>query len=461
MKKHLLYLATVSMAFSFQLNAETRYYASDPDDIYGLLTGISSNGQWAVVSDDDDNIAYFWQLGDPDEFEFIADDALLYEVADNGIAVGALFNEGKYRAAIYNYDTNEWMQLPDHPAVLNEQYARCITPDGRVIAGYEFDYAAVSELGGRYYPVVWVLNEETEEYDIITFNDLLLPDHQGFITECMTPDGKYLGGRLYCAFAAEIPAMIDVEKHEITFWNELEIRIEPFEYKGEIIGEFEEKYIDGFHDTSSVDTFSGEFIGCDRLGNFYGHRTVVYNVSEDGQTGDLVHYACVYNYLSGEWTDVKGVSAFSVGYNDAKTIFATGAKMVVMTDDDKPDIESIYDGLGFKCSDDLSGITNGSADGKVLGGIYPILNPATNEPQYHPFMILLDNPLSGISEIAINHNSDVMILVAKGQIEVANAKSVAVYDLKGRLVSASPSSRVNAGVYVVKADDVTRKVIVK
>ncbi|MBD5355870.1 MAG: T9SS type A sorting domain-containing protein [Bacteroides sp.] len=459
MKKFLLCLS-VATAFSiFPTNAETQYYASDPNEVYGLMNGISRNGRYAVVSDDEDLVAYFWTRDTPDEYEAVDTDALLYDVADNGIAVGAIVDELKFRAAIYNYNTNEWTQLPDHLAVLNEQYAICVTADAKIISGYEYDRDDNPDTGGRYYPVVWTLNEATGDYEITTFNDLILPDHQGFITECMSPDGKFIGGRLYCGAMAEIPAMIDVEKHEITFWNELETRIEPFYYKGEILGYYEEYYIDGYHDTRSDNTFSGEFISCDDNGNFYGHRTVALSVSEDGQDADLEHYACIYNYKTGEWTDILGVTSFSIGY-DAKTMFATDAQMVVI-ENGEDEIESIYTGLGFESSDEISAITKGSADGKVLGGIYGIYNPAKQAPDYHPFMILLDNPLSDISEITIDHNSDIMILVARGQIEVAGANSVAVYDMSGKQVSSSASSNLKAGVYVVKADSVTRKVVVK
>lgn len=459
MKKLLLCLSLATCAFSFPMNAETKYYAADPVEVMGMLNGVSANGCYAVAADDEDNIAYMWNIDSPEDFELVGDKALLYAVADDGMAVGAIFTGTQFRAAIYQND--EWIQLPEHPAVINEQYANCVTADGKIIAGYEFDFAADAEMGGRFYPVVWTLNEATGEYDLNIFNDLVLPDHQGFITECMTPDGKYLGGRLYCAAMSEIPAMIDIDNHEIIYWNELETRIEPFEYKGEILGYFEEYYIDGYHDTRSDNTFSGEFISCDEYGNFYGHRTVALSVSDDGQDADLAHYACIYNSKSGEWTDMSGISSFSIGYNNATTIFATDAKMVVISEDGEVEVESIFNGLGFNSSDDISAITQGSADGKVLGGIYGVFNAAKGIPDYFPFMIVLDNPLADISDITIDHGSDIMILVAKGQIEVAGANSVSIYDMNGRLVSTSASSSLTPGTYVVKADNVSRKVMVK
>lgn len=459
MNKFLLCVTLAIGATAFPMNAGTKYYASDPDKTYGLLTGISDNGQYAVATDDEDFYSYIWNIDKPSEFTVVRNNSVLNDVADNGMAVGALFDGQQFRAAIYN--NGEWTQLPDHPEVLNMQYAVCVTPDAKVISGYEYDFDANADQGGRYYPVVWSLNEESGEYELTKFNDITLPDHEGFITECMTPDGKFIGGRLYCASMSEIPAMIDIEKHEIIYWNKLEVREEPFEYKGEVIGWFDEYYIDGYHDTDSSRTFSGEFISCDSEGNFYGHRTVALSVSEDGQDADLEHYACVYNYKNDEWTDILGVTSFSVGYNNATTIFATDAKVVLVSENGDDTIESIFDELDFTTDDEISAITKGSADGKVLGGIYGIYNEAKQAPDYHPFIIILDNPLSGISEIAISDSSDIMILVAAGRVEVANANNVAVYDMGGKLVSTSASSSLRPGAYVVKADNISKKVIVK
>ncbi len=46
-------------------------------------------------------------------------------------------------------------------------------------------------------------------------------------------------------------------------------------------------------------------------------------------------------------------------------------------------------------------------------------------------------------------------------IRVFGASEVAVYDLNGRLVGNSAANTVAPGIYVVKADGVTRKVAVK
>ena len=478
MNKFLLLAALASAAATQPINAETKYYAGNPENVMGLLGGISGNGQYAVVSDEENNYSYMWNLDNPTDFVEIRDKSLLYDVADNGLSVGAIFSGTQYRAAIYN--NGQWTQLASHPDVMNEQYAICVTADAKIISGYEFDFSADAEQGGRYYPVVWTLNESTGEYDLIKFNDLVLPPHQGFITECMTADGKYIGGRLYCAFNSEIPAIIDVENHEIKYWNNLEVRLEPWMYKGKYEGRdengkqiwlddiddpqitlYEEYYIDGLHNNSDETAFTGEFIGADVQGNLYGYRTILLNVSDDGKTGTLQSGACVYNVNTDHFTDFGGITTFSLGYDNATKLFADNAQMVTINDNGTATSESILDALDFSTSDDISAVTKGSADGKVIGGIYGIFNAAKQAPDYFPFIIVLDEAIAGISEIAVDHGSNIMILTGAGRIEVANANNVAVYDLGGKLISSSASSYVKPGIYVVKADKVSKKVIVK
>ena len=460
MKRFLLLTTLLTGISTLSVNAETKYYAGNPDEIYGLMTGISDNGKYAAVADEEDNVAMLWNAENPTEFQILGDDALLYDVADNGTAVGSLYlASGKYRAAYYK--DGEWERLAEHPEVLNEQYAIAITPDARVIAGYEYDRDKDADQGGRYFPVVWTWDENTKEYELTKFNDLKLPDHQGFVANTLTPDGKYIGGRLYCGSMSEIPAMIDIENHEIIYWNELDTRLEPFYYKGNLLGYFEEYYVDGYHDTRNDNTFSGEFMSSDGNGNFYGYRTVALSVSEDGQDATLANYATIYNVNTKQFTDISGVTAFSLGYDNGKTMFADGATMVTVSETGEVTKQAITDALGFSTTDDISAVTHGSADGKVLGGIYGIFNAAKQAPDYHPFIIVLEEPLAGISEISIDNGSNIAIIAASGRIEVAGAKSVAVYDLNGKCVSTSASSEVAAGIYVVKADNVSKKVIVK
>ena len=65
------------------------------------------------------------------------------------------------------------------------------------------------------------------------------------------------------------------------------------------------------------------------------------------------------------------------------------------------------------------------------------------------------------SSVAGVDAAGVVIAVANGEIVVDGAQSVAVYTAAGALVSTDARTRVAAGLYIVRADNVVKKVIVK
>ena len=65
------------------------------------------------------------------------------------------------------------------------------------------------------------------------------------------------------------------------------------------------------------------------------------------------------------------------------------------------------------------------------------------------------------SSVAGVDAAGVVIAAANGEIVVDGAQSVAVYTTAGALVSTDASTRVAAGLYIVRADNVVKKVIVK
>ena len=103
-----------------------------------------------------------------------------------------------------------------------------------------------------------------------------------------------------------------------------------------------------------------------------------------------------------------------------------------------------------------------SGDGKVIGGNLYEINPASGEPQFFPFIIVLDEPLVDPSAVSsIETGNGARISVAAGNVTVEGAASVAVYDLNGRLVGNTASTSVQPGIYVVLADGKASKVLVK
>ena len=65
------------------------------------------------------------------------------------------------------------------------------------------------------------------------------------------------------------------------------------------------------------------------------------------------------------------------------------------------------------------------------------------------------------SSVAGVDAAGVVIAAANGEIVVDGAQSVAVYTTAGALVSTDARTRVAAGLYIVRADNVVKKVIVK
>lgn len=453
MKKFLLYSFLLA-ATTLSANAETKFYAFEA---LGEVGGISSNGQYAAIFDYEMNLGYLWNAQNPETLTPLfneGDNTYAFDVSNDGIPVGAVYtgSSGKWMPAFYK--DGQWQALPVHAAVMNIAEARCISPDGKIIGGYQFIYDASSEIAGRFYPCIWTLNADGE-YELTAYTGLPLPDHQGFITMCMTPDGKKLGGRLYCGSGSNIPAIID--NGELKIFNNLETRIEPFVYKGDTLGYFEEYYIDGCHDGYVGDYFNGEFESVDEQGCFYGARTRGINVSEDGNSWTPLNGACIYNPATDEWLDNTSVAVYSSGLNDGQYAFSNDGKVWI---NNEP--ESIQSAFSFDTSHVITGVTHTSKDGKVLGGMTQEFNAATQGYLYYPFLLVLDEALIDVSSVdfIVNDNIKAAVIVSKGRIEIAGAEAI-VYDLDGKNYGQGSIFNVPAGVYIVKTSNESKKVLVK
>lgn len=472
MRIRLLAASLVALGIISPLSAEVKNY--EWDDIIGMTMGISANGKYAAILDDQNNFGYLWKADDPEnpvrlltpeENSFCA-----YDVADDGSVVGYVDLISNTRPAIYR--DGEVTFLPVASETLNTAEANKISPDGKFIAGTVFMRDANADQGGRYYPCLWERNE-SGEYELTTFNDIELPDHQGFIVTGMTPDAYAIGGRLYCAMGSNIPALI--VNHELIIFNELETIMTPWEFRGKFyagldetgkqiwvedpndprVELFPEYYIDGFHDGTNNEFFDGEFSSCDSSGNFFGHLTKATDIQEDG-SATLTIWPCVYNVYTGEWLEVD---------NDVTSAYSTGlTKNLIFTANNK----YILDGtahstseLGIESSKTVMGVNCISADGKVLGVATYEIHPAIQEPFNYPHITVLDeSPIAGIDNITENESSP-EIKVLGNVISVTGASKVAVFNINGQIVSESNAVSVTPGVYIVKADSKTAKVIVK
>ena len=460
-------------------------------DYLGDVNGVSDNGMFAAITDEEQGFAYLWRASAPDDLydiSEISEDGLpssqtvaatqVYDVTDDGMAVGCLVYRNGHSAPAY-YEDGEWKMLPLHPNSRDSNVAIAVTPDGSVIAGYQMIIDPEATSGSNTYPCQWI-RQEDGEYDLVAYTNLDYPDkeQQGFFPMTQSPDGKVIGGYIFTGFASILNAL--VVDGELRMFDTYKIEGEPWEYNGKYYagtyvdedGEvkqlwvedpddprieiFGEGFIDGYKDAvhGEEGALRGFFTNCDDKGNFYGCRTYVENVTEDGEA-DLTSKAVIYNYLDDTWYTEESVNFFSAGIGE-ELIFTGDCQ--VIEGNDVYDIQELY---GIEDTDyTINGINKISMSGRTLGGVMSRFNEAIMEYEYYPFIVQTQEELSGLQQIAGSPENG-LVIVSKGHIEVANAKSVAIYDMNGRVVSTSAATDVPAGIYVVKAGDTAYKVMVK
>lgn len=473
MKKHLLMSGTLAAVCALSMSAKTELYMPDPDMFYGTTTigKVSENGRFVVVFDDDNKISFLWDKENPTEWIQIDKG----EARLKGVAVHGVSNDGKTLVgtleligagnentrAAYMRD-GSWHVLPTHPKLLNMVEVQGCNADASIIFGYQFINDPASEIAGRFYPCTWTLNEEGE-YDMHCFTDIQLPDHQGFVPWCMSEDGSMIAGTLFVPAGSTIPAL--VWDGELVYFDEIETRMEEFYYKDELLGIYENFYINGYNDgIKGDDYFEGSFTGIDPWGNLYGHRTRAFDVvtdpdDKDYGKGTLVHGATVWNSTDSKWTDFEQFQAFSTGL-DGKYIFTNGG----MVTDLNGNAEQITNRFDFDSDATNPSITHVSGDGKTLAGIHSVFNVAIGESDYFPFVLVLDEPLVELPDNGItivNGDDNINIVLTPGRVDVCGAENVTLFDLNGRLIGSGTTFHVAAGVYVVAAGNKSYKVLVK
>lgn len=376
------------------------------DVLYGALTNVSPNGKWAAGMDDDGGrFAYYWSAEDPYNVIMLPVGSEAYDVSNDGKVVGGFMPEGStsgYNTPGYFFN-GEWHELDRSPICIGTAVATCITPDGKVIGGYQMCKDEASEIGGRYWPCTWTLDEASGYYDLKVYTDIPLPEHQGFIIRDISDDGRSLCGKVYCGFASEVPGLLVDGK--LVLFNNIEVRSEPFEYQGEILGYFDEYYIDGFHDTQSQYCFVGAFYHFDSEGNVYGSRTVATDVDEEGN-GTLNYYACIYNPTTQQWTDDAKHPLYINGLNP-NCVFASDDS--ILLNGQWSDVATAFN-LDIELPEgveQVAGVTCADEAGKVFMAAGLSWNPATFEYEKTAAVITLDEPIfpSGIHNMEADNTS--------------------------------------------------------
>lgn len=453
MKK--LLIASALIAGSMMLaDAENRVYTWDTEEIMGEVAAVSDNGKYAVIVDSDNELSYLWSIDDPEVYTQLMggykDKCIAGDVTDDGMVVAALKTSTGSVPAYYK--DGAWTELEMHPgAVSLDNQAVAVSPDGKYIGGHQCLKVEGAEFGNRV-PVLWTLNDKGE-YDMTAYADLEFPDYeaQGFFAYAMSDDGRVFAGTLSVGFASFIPAI--VKDGVLEYFYDITTVQEPWYYKDEIMGYMDIYVYDGYYERDTDESFSGAFTMIDHDGNCYGMRQVV---TATGENQSKANYACIYNYNTDEWTYDEDYSNYRCG-RAAKVIVPNGNSVII--DGTAQTYESAF-GISFGGLS-FGGIAAISNDGSLMGGCHTRFSEVTMSDMPFPLIIVLDEPLvSSVCEIeAVEGN--VAIMTSEGRIDVAGAEDVAVYDLNGRLISTSETSHVSAGVYVVKADNLSRKVVVK
>ncbi|MCC8113185.1 MAG: hypothetical protein LIP03_04175 [Bacteroidales bacterium] len=473
MMKPLLFIAALACA-STTFAANKLYEPSaDITDAFGLgLTGgansVSANGRFASIGDDYYGIGALWCIDDPETFSVLPDRGIAYGVSNDGVVVGTfrLNYEDVTTQRPGVYKDGSWTALPLHDNVMldgQRAEARCISPDGKYIGGHMSIKRTVEDpdaeaTGGARFPCLWTLNESTGNYKLTAVYEDDRIENQGLWITCMNDDASILAGMLTCgAGSSTIPAII--KDGELQIWNELETRMLPFYYKGEIWGYSEGYFIDGHCDLTGYD-FEGSFRQFDTKGRIYGYRTEVTDIipDEDGyDRGTLTRWGIIYDPATDTFTRSANKSEiYTAGFcgDQGDVIFTTNGYY------ENGEKKSLTSDLGISSSRYMGCVYAVSDNGTTLAGATTGYNDVTGDTDEYPFVITLDQALSGqisVSSLAPH----VAVVVSDGCISVTGAQKVTIHDSKGRLVSTKPNAQVTAGVYIVTADGASTKVLVK
>lgn len=487
MKKSLLFAAFAACAITASAESQVYWFTAQnmgtEFDVMGMVYGVSDNGEYAVITDDEMGECYLWKKSDPQNLELLNWDVNGRQVP---LEVRGVNDAGTIVGSYRPYQSNTWIpfykeldaevvNLPVPVWTLTMNFPCGISEDGNIIGGYlgKTIYSKTIMKNGEpdhwggFWPVIWAKGADGE-YECHYNEDLDMPDHQGFPANCMytdgTLEGTWLGGPLNCGGGSTISAVY--HNGEFTKWNDLDIVELPFYYQGKINGYYKYEVIDGKRDGyfSDSDYVNAAIYSVDRYGHFFGTRFHVGKLDhnddlEDEDWGKSVGDSYTWGYYdikTGEWTEKAGSTIVQTAIDD-KVFFSNRN---LYTDGINGPTENIATAYGISTNGkNWDGVNKANRDASVLGMSYTATDGAGVEHNY-PFMVVGD-ALVNIDSIVADTEAKHVILTYGGTIEVAGANEVAVYDLNGAMVSDKAISNVGSGIYVVVADGKSHKIMVK
>ena len=217
-------------------------------------------------------------------------------------------------------------------------------------------------------------------------------------------------------------------------------------------------------------------------GNVYDKNQQTVNLT--GNVGDCT-FAANGNWSDGKWHCAKTEGAPSTEYvptvqiaglfNEWNKVDMTAEADGTFTYEVEQNVDKLTDNAGF-CI-----IVDGDYYGKQtleLGDEAKVMGANPNDDNlkisgigdYHSVVVTVSFDTEGWKVKAEGHKTsgvtgvgaeNATIAAADGEIVVEGAKNVAVYTTSGALVSTDARTNVAAGIYIVRADNVVKKVVVK
>ena len=483
MKKLLLTAAMAAIVAG--ASAENKAYffkdRSGEFEQMGQVYGISPNGEYAVIYDEEMEESFLWRRSDPENLEFInqvINDVVqatqIYSVTDDGTIIGSYRMKGSLQwKPFIKEQGGEILDLPLPEWALNMNFAIAASDNMKVNGGQLGGHCEPEGSNGGWgqnRPCMWVKGSDGE-YTVVapSYEELTLPEHDGTTVTGMFSDGTYEGSYLFgicgCGAGSHIPFLYNQE--ELTLWNKIDHALVPFYYKGQVLSYFRYETIDGKRDLyfSDSDEISAGLRSCDAWGNIYGSRAEVYDVQgtdpDDDETfGKAKHrnYNGYYNVYTKQWTESVDAPTFSAGLNGE--ILFTGNNTVLTGGlNGTAETTAEYAGVNYG-GRQVMGVERTSRDGNTLGICYLDTDGAGVQHLYAG-VIALDKGLVGVDSVTADPESEQVVITYGGTIEVIGAQEVAVYDMNGANVANGNACNVGSGVYVVVADGVSHKVFVK
>lgn len=480
MKKILLSAAFAAILTSASAENKAYFFMDQAGEFgqMGQVYCVSPNGEYAVIYDEEMEHSFLWRSSEPDKLEFInfirngkAQATEVRAINNNGTIVGSARNGNQWQPFIKKVG-EDMIPLPLTEWAINMNFPCGISENEAVIGGYLGGSCKMTDGSsfGQSRPAMWVKGSDGEYEVIAPYNDVLtLPEHSGTNVTGMYSDGTYEGSYLFGSCGAGAGSYIPFlyNQGELTLWNKVEHTEVTWYYKGKPQGTEIVETIDGKRDYyfSDNDGLSAGFNSCDAEGNIYGSRVEIYDLEGTDPTDESTfgkakqrYYRGWYNVNTKEWTEELNGPTIYTGL-EGKVLFSSN--FTVYPDGLQSASQSVanFTGVDFN-GYQMMGVERTSADGKVLGACYQAMDN-TGVSHLYPVIITLDNALVGIDSVMTDVQAKQVVLTYGGTIEVIGAEQVAVYDLNGVNVANGKVSNVGAGMYVVVADGVSHKVLVK